>query len=1174
MASVATGVLTTSTPDMGPPATLGNNDKPGLSPEEEAQALRIAVSSNQNVRDRIARTQLLAPSARQQTLSEIINMNLLYQQLGNPFSIRRIPFSVLRDMVTDPMIAMGLFYIRTPLIRADWSIQSPDAQLAAAVDEALRPIASWLSIKQCGALSFGYQPMVKRFKIGQLRSVYRDPHSTEPEADKPTWTSTNIEPLLWDVPLSLAPENCLPKWNDRGEFNGFKYSMIPIPNPAQIGTTYIGETTFPGFDIPVDFAMWRVNEQEENFGCSPPDEPVLTTEGWVAIGDLDPIKHQLTSYDRRQDKIYRGNSSNGRVNKGYEFEKGSRPYSGKLYTIKAGDKSTRVTPNHKLTVKWSKKADNYWAVYLMRKGNWWRVGISQVHRDGQHANSGVGCRMTVEGADDAWIVSYFDNKRDALFHEALYANKYRIPDITFKAVNGVLTTEDLEELWGKLDSHNGAVQLLEDHGLYVDYPLYVRRAGYATKWTCFAANLIPDLMVVPIDPGSGEKLEWRDFEIETNHYEGEVVSLEVKPYHHYVSNGIVTQNSIFGTPRIRRAYRYFWSYWMRWALADRSFELKADPPKVVYYPTDDIDGLDPNDPDPTNPTIQNVQARALAVGQQARSGATLALPGDFMRDDDGKMSSTRKWVIEYLEGGENFDLLDKTFAHLDLLKVRALFLPESIFIGGRSQSTQGQTTARNVSTPIEIYEESQQLLADEHDWEINNVLIPQFIMANFPEKIGTPCRKVTRGFGSADTEIVKQLIQLIGQTKGIVMPVDLRELLRQANIPLLTQQQQKVLEERVAKEAEAMQPPVQNPEKVGMQGYNAGVAKTPLGNVYIQPPQRIDLTLSDVNDYMHTLPDIPPYKDATVRSMLLRTRKLFADRYTRQIDSFTDHLKDHTPLQLSLAQVNAPPPPEDVTTPRQEQQPGGLVPGVASATASAIVSMWFALQAEDKTSELFSTILGKIVSRSGKNELHLSGLDPSVYNVSDTDQWVDEYVASSLNSVDETIRKEFTTFLTEELEKTIDPAQIITDAQERFDETASTHASRVARAATRDAYNFGMLSAGKDAGISQVQAHDASNGDNPDTDPICVERNGQVMSIEEALNEEEHPNGTLYWTYLTTTDFSIKTVNEFPLHLEIPPEDIRAAYDDATETLFVLEGVAQEQLGHYALVAGGALVLR
>lgn len=880
-----------------PNSPFASIEQPGLSPEERAQAVRIAVSSG--VRERIANAQSVAPSVRQQTQSEIINMALLYEQLGNPFSIRRIPFSVLRDMMTDPMIGMGLYYIKTPLVRADWSIQSPDAQLAAAVDEALRPIVPWYNKKVTGKLGYGYQPMVKQFKLGQLRSVYRDPHSSKPEDDIPTWPSKNVEPILWDIPLSLAPEHCLPRWNDRGEFDGFTFSVIPIPNPIQLGTAYIyGYQAVPGYPIPLEYAMWAVNEQEENYG------------------------------------------------------------------------------------------------------------------------------------------------------------------------------------------------------------------------------------------------------------------------------------SLYGSPRIKRAYRYYWSYWFRWALADRSFENKADPAKIVYYPSDDPTGLDPNDPNPNNPKEENVQQRAIALGQQARSGATLAIPGDFMTDEQGKRIPVREWELKYLEGGENFDLLDKTFQHLDLLKVRSLFIPESIFLGGRGNTAGGGTsTSRNVSTPIEAFDESQQLLADEGDYEINEMMIPQFIAANFPEKIGTPCRKVTRGFGQADTEIIKQLLQLVGQTKGYTLPVDVRELLRQANIPLLTQQQQELLETKIAKEAEKMQPPAMNPEKVGMQGYNAGVTKTPLGNIYVQPPQRILLEGSH-DEFLSSLPDITPFEDQSVRSSALRVRKMFIKRYKDQIDSFGNHLKDHTPLQLALAQTNAPAPPEGASSPEQQQNiPPGLLPSAAAATAMAIVAAWFAQLPEDKTAELLGPIVTKIVGRAGERELHLANLDKGAFDKEATKTWVDEYVSNAISSVDSTIQKEMITFLTDELQKSLDPEVIVQATKEHFEEVPETHAERVARATTRDSYNYGMLSAGKDAGVEQVQAHDASDGDNPDTDPKCVERNGQVYTIEQALAEEEHPNGTLHWSYLTTENFSIELVDQFPDHLEVP-DDMRAAFDDAKEILYVAADASPIERAQYALSIGSVLSLR
>ena len=42
--------------------------------------------------------------------------------------------------------------------------------------------------------------------------------------------------------------------------------------------------------------------------------------------------------------------------------------------------------------------------------------------------------------------------------------------------------------------------------------------------------------------------------------------------------------NVFGFPRLGYAYRYWWSYWFRWAIADRAFERKADPSVKVLHP--------------------------------------------------------------------------------------------------------------------------------------------------------------------------------------------------------------------------------------------------------------------------------------------------------------------------------------------------------------------------------------------------------------------------------------------------------------------------------------------------------------------------------------------------------------------------------------------------------------
>lgn len=870
------------------------------SPEQEA-ALELNI--DRGMRDRLMSVQPPGPSVRQQTQSEILSMVTLMGQLGNPFSTRRIPFSVMRDMAEDPMLAFALFYIVTPLIRADWVYDSPDAQLAAAADAAFRPTMSDRIVKYCNILRYGYQPGVKGFKLGQLAGTYRDPQSDDPEADLPVWPSENVQAILPDVTTILAPENCLPRWDEHGEFDGFFYSQFPIPNPMVVGTTgtYVTDN-LTGWHIPREFALWPVNEREQNFG------------------------------------------------------------------------------------------------------------------------------------------------------------------------------------------------------------------------------------------------------------------------------------SIYGSPRTKRAYRYYWSYWFRWALADRSFENKADPAKIVYFPTGSDDVIDPNDPHlgtGTTPTVSAIRNVALALGNQARSGATLAIPGDFIVNNDGKLTANRKWEIKYLEGGEHFDLLDKTFQHLDVLKVRAMFIPEQALLEGR-----GGSSSRNVAAQLgEVYQESQQLIADEFDQYHTENELDQWVAANFPEKYGTPIRKVTSGLGALDAEMIRQIITLVGQVRGNILPIDIYKLLEREGFPMLTKQQQDAQIKQIVELQAKLGPPETAPRKVGTQGYNAGVMRTETGETtYYTPPQRI--VLAESSGFLASLPDIPPYRQPEMRSSLMKLRKMMLARYRDQLGSFKNFIADRTTLKLAQTkaqksqQVNPPPSQTQVANVPQQQPNSGLVADAAVAVAATLVTAWLADQVVDAATDAvqLADVLATMVKAGGTAELAAAKLDPSVYDYAlAAQEWTSQRVDFALSSIDQTVRDELKTFLAEELTKTTDPEQVAADLDEHFAGMPETHVERVVRAEARDAYNFGMLRAGIDAGIDQCQAHDASEGANKDTDAKCRERNGKVFSLQDALQETEHPNGTLYFTFLSTENLSLELVDDFPEHLEAP-EGQHAIYDDRTETLYVAE-VAAENSSRYLLALGDQLSL-
>lgn len=301
--------------------------------------------------------------------------------------------------------------------------------------------------------------------------------------------------------------------------------------------------------------------------CSPGDEPVLTTNrGWVNIADLDPDNDWLVSFNSDHHKIHRGGP---RRPNGYRFIKGQRSYEGPLLTITTDQSRTRVTPNHLVTVRWAPKAAGAWAVYLMRRGDWWRIGITKLNHQPRQ-QSGITMRLNREGASQAWILGLFDSQRAALYYETSWSQMFHVPDLTFEVHTrnaNQLDSADLHTIWNRLDSKTGALALLAGRGLSPEWPMWdgrkdgqIRRRQTSTRnrWTTRACNLIPKYMEIPTDPGHGLEPVWLPIDVEVGHYKGEVYSLDVERWHHYVSGGAVIHNCVYVYPDISAAGAAEW----------------------------------------------------------------------------------------------------------------------------------------------------------------------------------------------------------------------------------------------------------------------------------------------------------------------------------------------------------------------------------------------------------------------------------------------------------------------------------------------------------------------------------------------------------------------------------------------------------------------------------------
>lgn len=267
--------------------------------------------------------------------------------------------------------------------------------------------------------------------------------------------------------------------------------------------------------------------------------------------------------------------------------------------------------------------------------------------------------------------------------------------------------------------------------------------------------------------------------------------------------------NLFGYPRIGYAYRYWWSYWYKFGLADRAFEKLADPPVIVYHPTDD--GLSAD-----GSSTVDFSSEALALAEKTRSGANIALPSDpVLSMVDDRAMTMRQWEITQLETKTQFDMFNETFEYLDVMKLRSIMVPEQSLTEGK-----GGSSSRNVAQVYgDFFQESQAVVMQEIDDHINRFMIPQLLEANFGPG-GATCEKITTGFDPQDLDTMRTVIGAIANRETEVLPVDLRETLKRLGIPLQSHEEhQRALEEK-AKEQERLRAPETVP---GRGGSSAGV---------------------------------------------------------------------------------------------------------------------------------------------------------------------------------------------------------------------------------------------------------------------------------------------------------------------------------------------------------------
>lgn len=303
------------------------------------------------------------------------------------------------------------------------------------------------------------------------------------------------------------------------------------------------------------FTLGRQDYQWKHEPCQPAGTKVVTPNGIVNIEDLKD-GDVVVSYDSYSGLV------KGTKNGGYKVKTAKRKYEGTLYGVRCNGMETWATDNHKFTVRFNSGAKKNFCTYLMKRGTRWRVGVTVCYDARQF---GLKTRFKQENADAAWIIAVHESKEKAQIMEQLVAVKYGLPYTVWELDRGqkVPTSkrkyEDIDWLYDNLDPLRmelGARQLLEDYGRSIRYPLLTReicRDKFSTRVTATVAacNLIPGLMQVPVsteyDYSTNKNFKWVEIdEIARKQYCDWVYSLDVEKYQHYIADGIVVHNCIYG----------------------------------------------------------------------------------------------------------------------------------------------------------------------------------------------------------------------------------------------------------------------------------------------------------------------------------------------------------------------------------------------------------------------------------------------------------------------------------------------------------------------------------------------------------------------------------------------------------------------------------------------------